>query len=125
MPDRKKCIALGIVFGLVIIIALCSLFALMMTFADLPDVIISAISLLIICVACYSSAYFSTQIYRKNGFFQGFICGLGIFVLLFIMSLIGYKAQLSTMVFIKLLLCILFGIFGGIRGVNTRKTKAR
>lgn len=124
MPARKKCITLGIIFGLIIIIVLCTLFALIMTFADLPDLIISAISFLIISLACYFSAFFSTQIYRKNGFFQGFICGLGVFALLFITSLIGYKAQLSTMVFVKFLFCIFFGVVGGIKGVNTRKTKA-
>ena len=125
MPVRRKCIALGIIFGLVIIIALCSLFALIMSFTDLPNFIISAISFLIISLACYFSAYFSTQIYRKNGLFQGLMCGLGVFALLFIISLLGHKSQLSTMVFVKLLLCIVFGAIGGIKGVNTRKTKAR
>lgn len=125
MPVRRKCIALGIIFGLIIIIVLCTLFALIMTFADLQDLIISAISFLIISLACYFSAYFSTQIYRKNGLFQGLMCGLGVFALLFIISLLGHKVQLTAMIFIKLILCIFFGAIGGIKGVNTRKTKAR
>ncbi len=125
MPARKKCITLGIIFGLIIIIVLCTLFALIMTFADLPDFIISAISFLIISLACYFSAFISTRICRKNGLFQGFICGLGIFVLLFIISLLGHKAQLTAMIFIKFILCIFSGVIGGIKGVNTRKTKVR
>ena len=38
---------------------------------------------------------------------------------------VGISAAKAAMIFIKFILCIFFGVVGGIKGVNTRKTKVR
>lgn len=125
MPDRKKCITLGIVFGFIIMFFTCCACSVMMICVDVPIKALEILSLLMIAYSCFISAYVSTQIYRRNGIYQGIICGGVIFCILFILSLFAHKAQFSLSVIIKFAVCIFFGAIGGIKGVNTRKTKIR
>ena len=72
---------------------------------------------------CFLSAYFSTQIKRSKGLLQGVVSATVIYILAVALSLMFDKFIMSELVIIKLIVCVVCGISGGIKGVNTKHTK--
>ena len=68
--------------------------------------------------------YVSGRISQQKGILYGFSSGLLLFALLFLCGVIIVREPLAPAMFIKLGLMLLFGIIGGILGVN-RKSKVR
>ena len=70
------------------------------------------------------SGYVAGRISQQKGILYGFSAALLLFALLFLCGVIIVRETLAPAMFIKLGLMVLFGIIGGILGVN-RKSKVR
>ena len=72
----------------------------------------------------FIGGYVAGRIAQQKGILYGFSSGLLLFVLLFLCGVIIVRETLAPAMFVKMGLMILFGIIGGILGVN-RKSKVR
>lgn len=117
--------ALGMAFGGAIMLAMCFAVSGIGLLIDLTDGVLDFFGMLIPGVSCFAAAYFSTQKCRTRGLVQGLTCGLATYLCILFFSIVTGNFGLSDMIFIKAAVCILSGAFGGIKGINTRKTKLR
>lgn len=123
MRDIKIGILKGIVKSFTITGVICVIISIAMLFVDLSDKVLQIISVVLLGLFAYMSAYFSTQIARTKGLLQGVICGSIIFISILLLSIIFNRFTFSNMLFIKLIVAILLGAVGGIKGINTKHTK--
>lgn len=93
-----------------------------MLFVDVTDYFLSLICFGLIAFNSYLGAYISTQHYRNNGIVQGLKCGVLNFVLIVVLTVVVGSGEISFLLLLKLLTCLLFGAVGGAVGVNTNKT---
>lgn len=96
----------------------------LITYVSLGDEIAGALAVIALAAFCYSSAYFSSQIYRKSGLMQGVICSALVMIPMALISSIS-NGYLSDYCIVKLIAAAASGIAGGIKGVNTKKTRIR
>lgn len=118
-----KPICKGAVKAVAITLLICAFLSLIMLYIDFSDELLSYISIALLGVLCYLSSYFSTQIKRTKGLLQGILCGGLIFVLMFILSVLSGNLSISEQLPIKAVVCLTFGIIGGVKGINTKHTK--
>ena len=97
-------------------------FSLVILFLELNELTVLLISYLIISVKAYSFAYIQTQIKREFGYLIGLKCGILSYISYFIIAIL-LNLKFSGNLIIKLVICIVFGVLGGIIGVNSNKTK--
>lgn len=120
----KRGIKAGLLSALLFIALSVTLLSAIIASTGISNNAVSAAAVIILSSAGYISAYVSTQIERKNGLAQGLICSGIIILTVLIFSLIFTK-YISGFFIIKAALCLLAGCIGGIKGVNTKKTKER
>ena len=114
----------GAAAGGLAMLAICIVLSIIMTFANIPDSIICGSAVIMLGAFSYICAYRSTQICRRGGIKQGVISGAIAALPIFIISSIscGY---VSDYCLVKISACLIFGIIGGIRGINTKRTRAK
>lgn len=93
-----------------------------MLFVDFSDILVIIIAFLLIGFNSYLGAYISTQHCRNNGIVQGLECGAVNFTLIVTLAVVVGNYNVSDLIFLKLLTCLLCGLIGGAVGVNTKKT---
>ena len=118
-----KALRSGLIFGLGALLLICSALSVLQLFADIPDGILMGISASVLGISSYSSAYFSTQLCRTKGLIQGIICGCAVFLAALLASAITKNFSYTNMTEIKAAVCVLCGAVGGVKGINTKKTK--
>lgn len=105
--------------------AFCLVLGIAQLFFDIPDVILSYASCAVLGIACYAAGYSSTQIKRSMGLVQGLLCGLSVFLISLASGIVFGQFIFSDMTLIKAAVCLISGGIGGIKGVNTKKTRER
>ncbi len=122
--DLLLAIKHGAAAGGLAVLIICLILSAILTFADIPDIIISGAVVVMLSAFCYICAYRSTQICRRGGIKQGAISGAIAALPILVISSIscGY---VSDYCLVKISACLIFGIIGGIRGINTKRTKAK
>ena len=96
------------------------LFSIIMTKVDTPDGVTSVMSSIALCVGSYFSGFIISKKRRKNGLLTGILCGIVIFCLTFIISILFIKTALSMGVFSKLIMILICSSIGGVVGVNAK-----
>lgn len=114
----------GAAAGGLTVLIICLILSVVLTFVDVPDIIISGVVVIMLSAFCYICAYCSTQICRRGGIKQGAISGVIPALPILIISGVscGY---VSDYCLVKISACLIFGIIGGVRGINTKRTKAK
>lgn len=125
MSEIAKSTAKGVAAGICFALGLCFLVALISVFADIPDGALDVISALIFSAAAYLAGFVSTQICRSKGLVQGVICGLALFLTALLLSAAFKKIEFSDIAAMKFALSLCSGAVGGVKGINTKKTKER
>lgn len=122
--DLLRAIKHGAAAGGLSVLIICLVLSVIMTFVDIPDIIISSAVVIMLSAFCYICAYCSTQICRRGGIKQGAVSGAIAALPILVISSIscGY---VSDYCLVKIFSCLIFGIVGGIRGINTKRTKAK
>lgn len=123
MPKFKNGIRIGVIKGAITFIIILIVLSVLALYIDLPNSIIGFLSYMIISLVSFQAAYESTQKFRSKGIIQGLCCGLLIFSILFLISIIVNGFLISERIIIKSAICLMFGTLGGIIGINSKKTK--
>jgi len=110
----------SVFFGSVVTIICLIVFSFVMTKIDAPDGLISAMSSISICVGSYFVGFLISKKRRKNGLFTGIFCGILIFCITFLISIIFVKNALSMGFFSKFIMILICSSIGGIVGVNSK-----
>lgn len=113
----------SIFFGAIVTIICLIVFSFIMTKIDAPDGLISAMSSISICVGSYFAGFLISKKRRKNGLATGILCGILIFCITFLISVVFAKNALSMGFFSKLIMILVCSSIGGIVGVNSKLKK--
>lgn len=109
-------------FVTVIVFALVSI---LFSFADIPEIIWDRIRGFSAVFSAFLAALFSAMGTRKKGYLTGLISSLCYMVLLFLVGAVIFPSQIAfPFLFKRLFQAAVFGIFGGILGINMRTKKS-
>lgn len=108
-------------FGMIILVI--SGFSFVITKIDASDLTISVMSTIALCVGAVFGGYISGRKRRKNGLLMGTLCGVFIFLIIFILGTLVAKTAGSFSMSVKLVLTLVSAAIGGVVGVNSRGSK--
>lgn len=120
-----KSVLTGIGISLLSVVIFCAALGTVMLFFTVSDSMLSAVSLAVIGISAYVGGYFSTQKFRSMGLIQGVLCGAGLFLAIFLLSAAFDLFSFEDMTLIKAAVSAVCGVVGGVKGVNTKKTRER
>ena len=108
-------LGLAVGYGTALIISIAA--AVILSFSDAAAKSAGAASVIALSVGSFMCGRTAGIVRHRDGLRTGFLCGLMFSAIPFVLSLIfGYFG--SIMGLVKTLLCIVFGIVGGVAGVN-------
>ncbi|MCM1299136.1 MAG: TIGR04086 family membrane protein [Firmicutes bacterium] len=99
-----------------------SLLAAAMYLFQLPKETAPALAVASLCVAALCGGYRLGRFKQRGGIKQGCLCGVSLFVIGLILSLIFGSVSFGGAL-VRLALCLFFGVFGSVWGVNRRVDK--
>ena len=133
MPSDKKTdlhhilkgVLWGVLAGETVTVLLLLLFALVMTLAGLPLAAADWLSAIAFCFGAFASGFFASMIVKQKGLLIGLICGVILTVIMFLIGTVFSKIDTSLFLLLKAGGSILFGIIGGILGVNRKQRRIK
>ena len=133
MPSDKKTdlhhilkgVLWGVLAGETVTVLLLLLFALVMTLAGLPLAAADWLSAIAFCFGACASGLFASMIVKQKGLLIGLICGVILTVIMFLIGTVFSKIDTSLFLLLKAAGSILFGIIGGILGVNRKQRRIK
>ncbi len=121
--SKLYCTVSSSLIGIIIVIICLLSFSFLMTKIDTPDVIVSFMSSFSLCIGSYFGGYISSKKRRQNGLAMGLLCGVSIYLIVFIAGVIFAKVSVSAGFITKLIMVISCGAIGGVIGVNSKKKR--
>lgn len=118
--NRIWCTSLSVLAGLVAAMICISCFSVLMTKMDAPDLLISCMACLALCVGSFTTGYVAARQRRRHGFLIGLSCGLVMYCIIFLTGIVILRSFACAGTPMKLLLIILCSGIGGIVGVNSK-----
>lgn len=117
-----KAVSIGTAASLaVIVIVLCVITGVMMMLPSIPTAALPYIVLVADAVGVLIGGYITAAIAGSKGLILGLICGICVFLILLIIGQLSGNTAIGTVTFIRLGVLALFGILGGIKGVNRKE----
>ena len=116
-----KNIAKGIGISLLITIILLFIFSVLLTYTDIGENTINPVIMVVTGVSILIGSSIGNKNIKKNGIVNGAIIG-GIYILILycISSILNWKFALSLQSVIMITIGVIFGMLGGIVGVNKK-----
>lgn len=116
-----KNISIGIGISIFITSICLFVFSILLTYTNLSENTITPTIIILTGISVLIGSSIGNVKIKKNGIINGAIIGGGyIFILYLISSLINVQFTLNFKSIIMIIVGILFGIFGGIMGVNSK-----
>ena len=117
-------LAKGIGISLVATLVLLIVFALILTYTNISETVISPVIMVITAISILIGSSIVNMKIKRNGLVNGGIIG-GIYILTIYLnsSILNWKFSLNLQSIIMIILAISFGILGGIIGVNQRASQ--
>lgn len=117
-------LAKGIGISLAATLVLLIVFALILTYTNISETVISPVIMVITAISILIGSSIVNMKIKRNGLVNGGIIG-GIYILTIylISSILNWKFSLNLQSIIMIILAISFGILGGIIGVNQRASQ--
>lgn len=116
--DKFMSFIIGLAIGYSAMLVVSVVTAFVLSFFDGASKTAGAAAVLAMSVGSYFCGRTTGKIRRRNGLKTGFLCGLLFSVLPILFSIIFAEFD-GTMLFVKLIMCALFGAVGGVAGVNS------
>lgn len=116
-----KNISIGIGISILITVICLFVFSVLLTYTNISENTITPTIIILTGISVLIGSSIGNVKIKKNGIINGAIIGGGyIFILYLISSLINVQFTLNFKSIIMIIVGIVFGIFGGIMGVNSK-----
>ena len=109
---------ISILVGALTTFILIAIFAAILTFFDLSEGVSVILSTIAIVLGAYVCGYLAGYIGKEKGLLSGLTSGASFYVIVAIIAVIITKSGLTSLFFIRLVLCLIFSAVGGIVGLN-------
>ena len=114
-------IAKGVFIALITTFILLVIFAAILTYTQVSEAVINPVIIVITAVSILIGSSIGNIKIRKNGLINGAIIGgTYIFIIYLISSILNWKFGLGIQSIIMIIIGMIFGILGGIIGVNKK-----
>ncbi len=114
-------IAKGVIISLITTFILLFIFAVVLTYTDVSETIINPVIIVITAISILIGSSIGNIKIKKNGLLNGaFIGGIYILTIYLISSILNWKFGLELQSLIMIAVGMIFGILGGIIGVNKK-----
>lgn len=111
----------GIGISLAITIISLIIFAIILTYTSVGENVIKPVTMLITAISILVGSSIENTKIKKNGLMNGAIIGLFYTLVIYIMSsILNWKFSINAQSIIMAIIGIVFGILGGIIGVNKK-----
>jgi len=121
VPENYRAVIIALVVGMVVSVGLLSLCALLLSSKDMPDGAVALLSVISMTIGCMTAGFIAGSIIRSSGLLYGFICGLSMYFLAFMIQLIAVGGTISALALYKLIAFIVSSMIGSVIGVNRRR----
>lgn len=124
--ENKKIINIikGVGISLIATVIMLIIFSLILTYTDIQENVINPVIMIITAVSILIGSSLGNIKIKKNGLINGgLIGGIYITIIYLISSILNWKFSLNMQSIIMIVTAILFGILGGIIGVNRKEQK--
>ena len=116
-----KNVVKGILISFLITVILLFIYALFLTFTNIGENTITPVIIVCTAISILIGSSIGNIKIRKNGLLNGGIIGIGyILIIYLISSILNWKFSLNLQSIIMIITAIIFGILGGIIGVNRK-----
>ena len=117
-----KAVALGVAVSVAVsIIMLCVISAVTLFMPSIPYDFLGWIALAAYAVGIFSGSYIAAATAGSKGLVMGLICAAAVFLISLIAGFAMDGGTLTVMTVSRLAVLLIFGAFGGIKGVNRRE----
>ena len=114
-------IAKGIGISLMITVIALTIFSIILTYTNIEENVINPVIMIITAISILIGSSIENTKLKKNGLINGgMIGGCYILIIYLISSILNWKFSLNVNSLIMIVAAIIFGILGGIIGVNRK-----
>ena len=114
-------IAKGVGISLITTIMLLLIFSIILTYSNIEEKVISPVIMIITSISILIGSSIVNIKMKKNGLLNGAIIGISYIIIIYLISsILNWKFTLNMQSIIMVAAAIIFGILGGILGVNKR-----
>ena len=118
LNEKLVIYGLSLLVGIILVIASMFLASLLCLAADLPESLSSPISALCVGVGAFSAGFLASKKIKSGGVLNGAVCGVILYALVFLLSLIFSENGFSAISVLHLLIILISAMIGGILGVG-------
>ncbi len=121
MDKTLSNIAKGVLISLVTTFILLLIFAVILTYTGVSEAVMNPVIIVITAISILIGSSIGNIKIRKNGLINGALIG-GIYILIIYMisSILNWKFSLNVQSIIMIVISMIFGVLGGIIGVNKK-----
>ena len=113
----------GSIVSIVITLIALFVFALLLAYTNMPENMITPVVIVVSSISILIGSIISSRKIRKQGLINGGFVGLVYIITIYLLSsMIQKDFGVNTYSIIMIVACVLAGCFGGIRGVNQRRS---
>lgn len=111
----------GVGISLITTVILLIIFSILLTYTNIQENVIKPVIMIITSISILIGSSFENIKIKKNGLINGGIIGtIYIIIIYLISSILNWKFSLNLQSIIMIVTAIIFGILGGIIGVNRK-----
>lgn len=120
-----KNIAKGVLISITSTVIMLLIFAILLTYTDINENITNTVIIVVTGISILIGSSIGNFKMKKNGLLNGAIIGaMYIFTIYMISSILNWRFSLNFQSIIMIIIGMIFGILGGIIGVNKKYFKA-
>ncbi len=116
-------VAFGTAGGILVTLACFLLFALVMQFQDVPHIMVSPLAVTAAIIGSFFAGFWAARVLKEKGLLVGSICGLLLFVIVFLSGAAAGTLGDGSAMLVKLIAMLPAAALGGMLGVNVRKKR--
>ena len=114
-------IAKGIGISLLITVIALTIFSIILTYTNIEENVINPVIMIITAISILIGSSIGSTKIKKNGLINGGIIGGSYILILYVVSsILNWKFSLNIQSIIMIITAVIFGILGGIIGVNKK-----
>lgn len=119
--ENTKCIFKGVGISFLLTMVLLFVFSIILTYTNVSECVITPVIIIVTVISILFGSSISTIHIKKNGMLNGGLVGaVYLLIIYLISSLLNWKFAISLQSVIMIFTGLLFGLVGGIIGVNKK-----